>query len=54
MSSSQTGTKEFQFLAILVLEKEAADAKIIPTNKVVFEDRVVLKCKVGYNHYKKP
>jgi len=31
----------------------AADAKIIPANKVVIEDRVVLKCKVGCTNYGK-
>ena len=51
--SSQTGTEKFQFLTKLALEKGAADAKIIPTSKVVVEDRVVLKCKVGCNHYGK-
>ena len=35
------------------MENGAADAKIIPTSKVVVEDRVVLKCKVGCNHYGK-
>jgi predicted metal-binding protein len=45
--------EKFQFLVKLALEKGAADAKIIPTNKVVVEDRVVLKCKVGCNHYGK-
>ena len=35
------------------MENGAADAKIIPTNKVVVEDRVVLKCKVGCNNYGK-
>ena len=53
MSSSQTDSEKFQFLIKLALENGAADAKIIPTNKVVVEDRVVLKCKVGCNHYGK-
>jgi predicted metal-binding protein len=51
--SSHTGTEKFQFLTKLAIDKGAADAKIIPTNKVVVEDRVVLKCKVGCNHYGK-
>jgi predicted metal-binding protein len=51
--SSKNGTEKFQFLVKLALEKGAADAKIIPTTKVVVEDRVVLKCKVGCNHYGK-
>jgi len=51
--SSQSGSKKFEFLVKLALENGAADAKIISTNKVVVEDRVVLKCKVGCNHYGK-
>ncbi len=50
---SQNGAEKFQFLVKLALEKGAADAKIIPTDKVIVEDRVVLKCKVGCNHYGK-
>ena len=50
---SQTGLEKFQFLVKLALENGAADAKIIPANKVVVEDRVVLKCKVGCTHYGK-
>lgn len=45
--------EKFQFLIRLAFEKGVADAKIIPTNKVIVEDRVVLKCKVGCNHYGK-
>ena len=51
--SSQSDAEKFQFLVKLALEKGATDAKIIPTDKVVVEDRVVLKCKVGCNHYGK-
>ena len=51
--SSQTGAEKFQFLVKLALENGAADAKIIPANKVVVEDRVVLKCKLGCTHYGK-
>ena len=50
---TESGAEKFQFLVKLAFEKGAADAKIIPTNKVVVEDRVVLKCKVGCNHYGK-
>jgi predicted metal-binding protein len=50
---TQNGAEKFEFLTKLALEKGAADAKIIPTSKVVVEDRVVLKCKVGCNHYGK-
>ena len=31
----------------------ASDAKLIPTIKIVIEDRVVLKCKVGCSNYGK-
>ncbi len=48
---SQNSVEKFQFLAKLALENGAADAKIIPASQVVIEDRVVLKCKVGCNHY---
>jgi predicted metal-binding protein len=43
----------FDFLRTMALELGASDAKIIPANKVVIEDRVVLKCKVGCNNYGK-
>jgi predicted metal-binding protein len=49
----QNGSEKFQFLVKSALEKGASDAKIIPTNKVIIEDRVVLKCKVGCNNYGK-
>ena len=49
----QSEGSEFQFLVKLALENGAADAKIIPADKVVIEDRVVLKCKVGCSHYGK-
>ena len=51
--SSKNDAEKFQFLVKLALENGAADAKIISTTKVVVEDRVVLKCKVGCNHYGK-
>ncbi len=50
---SENDAEKFQFLVKLALENGATDAKIIPTSKVVVEDRVVLKCKVGCNHYGK-
>ncbi len=50
---TQNGADKFSFLTKLALEKGAADAKIISTSKVTVEDRVVLKCKVGCNHYGK-
>ena len=51
--STQTGAEKYEFLVKLALDNGAADAKIIPADKVVVEDRVVLKCKVGCTHYGK-
>jgi predicted metal-binding protein len=51
--ASKSGAEKFQFLVKLALENGAMAAKIIPSNKVVVENRVVLKCKVGCNHYGK-
>jgi len=51
--SSKNNAEEFGFLRILALEMGATDAKIIPASKVVVEDRVVLKCRVGCPHYGK-
>jgi predicted metal-binding protein len=50
---SQSDVEKFQFLIKLALENGAADAKIIPSTKVVVEDRVVLKCKIGCNNFGK-
>jgi len=43
----------FDFLRKLALESGAADAELVTTDKVVVEDRVVLKCKVGCTNYGK-
>ena len=51
--SNKAHAEKYQFLTKMALEKGAADAKILPTNKVVVENRVVLKCKVGCPHYGK-
>ncbi|MCW4030226.1 MAG: DUF2284 domain-containing protein [Candidatus Bathyarchaeota archaeon] len=51
--SAENGAEKFGFLVKLALEKGAVDAKIIPANKVVIEDRVTLKCKVGCTNYGK-
>jgi predicted metal-binding protein len=51
--SSESGVEKFQFLVKLALENGAADAKVISIDKVIVENRVVLKCKVGCNHYGK-
>jgi predicted metal-binding protein len=41
------------FLRKKALELGAIDAKIIPTEKIVIEDRVVLKCQLGCGKYGK-
>ena len=50
---SQMELDKFDFLRTLALDMGALDAKIIPADKVVVEDRIVLKCKVGCSHYGK-
>jgi predicted metal-binding protein len=50
---SQNELEKFDFLRKLALELGAADAKVIPADKIVVENRVVLKCKVGCTHYGK-
>jgi len=45
--------EKFEFLRKLALDLGAVDAKVIPTSKIVVEDRVVLKCRVGCNNYGK-
>jgi len=51
--ASQNELEKFDFLRKLALELGAADAKVIPAEKVVVENRVVLKCKVGCPNYGK-
>jgi predicted metal-binding protein len=50
---SQSGLEKFDFLRKLALEMGAADAKVIPADKVTVEDRILLKCKVGCVNYGK-
>jgi predicted metal-binding protein len=45
--------EKFDFLRKMALELGASDAKVISAKKVVVEDRVVLKCKVGCVNYGK-
>jgi predicted metal-binding protein len=45
--------EKFDFLRKMASDLGASDAKVIPTSKIVVEDRVVLKCKVGCNNYGK-
>ncbi|MCW4045393.1 MAG: DUF2284 domain-containing protein [Candidatus Bathyarchaeota archaeon] len=51
--TSQSELEKFDFLRKLALELGAAEAKVISADKVVVEDRVVLKCKVGCPNYGK-
>jgi len=44
---------EFRFLVKLALELGALEAKAIPVSKIVVEDRVLLRCTVGCDTYKK-
>jgi len=50
---SQMGLEKFEFLREKALKMGAVDAKTITTDKVVVEDRVVLKCKIGCVNYGK-
>jgi predicted metal-binding protein len=47
------GLQKFEFLRKMALEMGAVDAKIIMADKVVVEDRIVLKCKIGCPNYGK-
>jgi predicted metal-binding protein len=47
------GLEKFEFLREKALKMGAVDAKTITTDKVVVEDRVVLKCKIGCVNYGK-
>lgn len=51
--ATPTEPQKFDFLAKRALELGASAAKIIPSNQIVIEDRVVLKCRVGCNNYGK-
>jgi predicted metal-binding protein len=53
MKSQRKKSDEFNFLVKLALELGAVEAKVIPVSKIVVEDRVVLKCKVGCHMYGK-
>lgn len=50
---SQIELEKFDFLRTLALKLGAIDAKIIPADKIVVEDRILLKCKVGCHNYGK-
>lgn len=44
---------QFSFLTDLALELGASETKVVSTNEVIVENRVVLKCRVGCKHYGK-
>jgi predicted metal-binding protein len=50
---SHIGLEKFEFLRKLALKMGAVDAKVITTDKVVVEDRIVLKCRLGCVNYGK-
>lgn len=50
---SQMRLEKFEFLIKMALNRGASEAKLISADKVVVEDRIVLKCKVGCPNYGK-
>jgi len=50
---SKIGLEKFDFLRKMALKMGAVDAKVITADKIVVEDRIVLKCKVGCINYGK-
>jgi len=51
VSQQKSKKKEFEFLLEEAKKLGAIEAKIVTSNKVVVEDRVVLKCKSGCHLY---
>jgi predicted metal-binding protein len=51
--NSEANIAEFDFLNELALRLGASEAKVIPANEIIVENRVVLKCRVGCKHYGK-
>ena len=50
---SELNYEKFGFLKKMALDKGAMNAEIIKADKVVVEDRIVLKCKLGCTKYGK-
>jgi predicted metal-binding protein len=50
---SEADITKFGFLRDLALELGATEAKVIPADEIVVENRVVLKCRVGCKEYGK-
>jgi predicted metal-binding protein len=53
MARQERKRSEFDFLVKLALKLGAEKAKVIPVGKIVVEDRVLLKCLVGCDTYKR-
>lgn len=51
--NSQIYSKDFNFLRKMALDQGAIAASIITSDKIVIEDRIVFKCKVGCTNYGK-
>ncbi len=51
--SEKENTESFGFLKKRAFELGAVEAKVIPVKKIVVEDRVVLKCRLGCEKYGK-
>ena len=51
--SSQSELEKFDFLRKLAIKLGAGDAKVISADKVVVENRITLKCRLGCNNYGK-
>jgi predicted metal-binding protein len=49
----QNGVDDFDFLRKLALNLGASEAKIVSSDKIVIEGRIVLKCKIGCTNYGK-
>jgi predicted metal-binding protein len=47
MKTNETGTEEFRFLADKARDAGAEDARVIPADGIVVEDRVRQKCMTG-------
>lgn len=52
-SKTKVGEQTFEFLRKHALNLGAIDAKVIPVEKIVIEDRIVFKCKLGCEKYGK-
>ena len=51
--TEENNKKSFAFLKKQASELGAIDAKVIPVEKIIVEDRVVFKCRLGCEKYGK-